>query len=498
MLNEKTGSMIIRFLGTPLLLFCFSMSGAFAETKTLTTEGTYIMGDGETPDFAETRALQKAKQAALEEAGTYVQSYTKVQNLDLTTEEIQTVTGGLLQVEVLEKTRSLVDDGLRFHTKIKARVTTDKMEELAQRIKGNNVVAEYTQLQAEYTRLSRELEGWKQRAAKAPQGPARDAMLSQIRDEAKVFARVQQREADLLKRLVSGEQLVESVSRDKDIIDDLLKTIEDRGLLVKVGDIKAVAVSGQKDVVAVKVPISIQVSETLYETVFHVAQKLEGTVRFDVRVWFPHGPSDQQSLRIGERMSSEATVTLVRLGRYLETAQSFQDKVANLAFLVTFEGTRVPTEEMVPRRGTEPFQCYLGGKATWEGRDSFQSFLYGYFDDDWFPLRRIFPVGEVFGEPPLYKYPRIDNGWYDKARACKEARVMGVSCRFWQEPPVVKQGMPDVPGRDGYVAIVRDETNFVATMQLHQDFVKEMTGISVRVVSDEYLPRNSPHCGIAQ
>ena len=133
-------------LASLCVLFLASFSPAYADTKSLTADASYIMGDGETPDFAEARALQKAKQAALEEAGTYVQSYTKVQNLDLTTEEIQTVAGGVLQVEVLEKTRSLVADGLRFHTKIKATVTTEKMEELARRIKGKNVAEEYQKL----------------------------------------------------------------------------------------------------------------------------------------------------------------------------------------------------------------------------------------------------------------------------------------------------------------------------------------------------------------
>ena len=75
---------------------------ALAETKILTAEAAYTMGDGETPSFAEAMALQKAKQLALEQAGTYVESYTKIQNLDLTVEEIQTIAGGVVQVDVLE------------------------------------------------------------------------------------------------------------------------------------------------------------------------------------------------------------------------------------------------------------------------------------------------------------------------------------------------------------------------------------------------------------
>jgi hypothetical protein len=138
---------------------------AFAETNTLTAEATYTMGEGETPSFAEAQVLQRAKQVALEQAGTYVESYTKVQNLDLTTEEIQTIAGGVMTIEVLDKSRALVGDGIKLTIKIKATVTTDKMEELAQRIKSRNVAEEYRKLQDEYAKLSREVETWKQLAA---------------------------------------------------------------------------------------------------------------------------------------------------------------------------------------------------------------------------------------------------------------------------------------------------------------------------------------------
>ena len=237
-------------LASLCVLLLASISTAYADAKTLTADASYIMGDGETPDFAEARALQKAKQTALEEAGTYVQSYTKVQNFDLTTEEIQTIAGGVLQVEVLEKTRSLVADGLRFYTKIKATVTTDKMEELARRIKGKNDAEEYTQLQAEYAKLNQELEDWKQRAAKTPQGRERDAALDHIRKGAQAFARVQQREGEFFQRLVSGKQLVDQARSDKAIVNDLLKTIADSGFIVTVGEVHAAEVSGKTDMLA--------------------------------------------------------------------------------------------------------------------------------------------------------------------------------------------------------------------------------------------------------
>lgn len=459
---------LLRFLlAMPFVLFPAS---SHAEVKTITAEATYMMGDGQSPSFAEAMALEKAKQTALEEAGTYVQSYTKTMNQDLTAEEIQTIAGGVLQVEVLEKTRALVGDGLRFYTKIKATVTTDKMEELARRIKGKNVAEEYAKLQAEYAKLSRELESWKQRAEKTPKGREREAALDQIREGEKAFARVQQRETEFFQRLVSGKQLVAQASSDKEVVDELLNTIVTSGYVVTVGDVQAVTVPGEPDMLALNVPLTIRLSETLHEAMSHAVSALGGTMRSDVGVWLPWSyQSGSRPLRIGAAPRSEATVTLVRLGKYLETAKYFQDRVMKLALLVTFlNGTN------------EPFHCTLGPRY---GDSSFIRFIYGPWEDDWFPLRRIFPVSEVYNiTPPSYK-DRIDNGWYDESRACEEAKALGKTCRF-PEQPVPKQAKQDIPGRDGYVAIVRDEATFVAQLRLGAEIVKNLTGVRVRVLSN--------------
>lgn len=435
---------------TVVLLVCL-LAGvqpflAHAETKVITADASYIMGDGETPDFAEARALQKAKQAALEEAGTYVQSYTKVQNLDLTADEIQTIAGGVLEVEVLKKTRSLVSDGLRFYTKIKATVTTEKMEELARRIKGKNVAEEYQKLQAEYARLSRELESWKQRAAKTPQGPERNAALDQIREGEKTFARVLQREGEFFQRLVSGKQLLESARSDKGIIDDLLKTIVETGYIVKVGDIESVAAPDAENVITVKVPLTIRLSETIQETVSHAASVLGGTVRTDVDVNMKGNYGD-----VGAR---NIKATLVRIGKHPETAVYFQNGIMKLALLVTFLNS-----------SNVRFECLLWNA----GRRS--------EGDHWFQMRRIFPIMSFFYKEK-FKITEIDNGEYDT------------------HPP----WMRDVLNK-GYVGIVRDEATFIAMDRLPAWLVTQLTGVSVRVLSitaeDERRLANS-RCAIVQ
>lgn len=213
----------------PLPLF------ALAETKTIEAEATYIMGDGESPAFAESMALQNAKQAALEQAGTYVESYTKIQNLDLTTEEIQTIAGGVLEVEVLDKTRTLVGDALRFYVKIKTSVTTDKMEDLARRIKGKNVAQEYERLQKDYARLNKEMESLKALVAKTPQGPEREGALGRILEQEKALTELQRSEKVFFKRLFAGETLVQESYDNTERIDRLFQEIRDHGHIVEIG-----------------------------------------------------------------------------------------------------------------------------------------------------------------------------------------------------------------------------------------------------------------------
>ena len=284
----------------PTTLFLLLLSSvtaplsAHAETKVLTAEATYTMGDGESPSFAEAMVLQKAKQMALEQAGTYVESYTKVQNLNLTTEEIQTIAGGVLQVDVLEKTRTLVGDGLRFYVKIKATVTTDKMEELARRIKGKNMADEYKKLQGEYSRLTKEIETWKQLVVKTPHGPERERALEQIREREKTFAGIQKSEAAFFQRLVSGEALFSKAlgqlskkHNDKSIADALFQKIAEQGYLVEVGepDIRA-ELKDPKDV-EIRIPISLSVDEPTKRAVQETARALAGittpTTYFDVK-----------------------------------------------------------------------------------------------------------------------------------------------------------------------------------------------------------------------
>ena len=273
-----------------LLLYIFIMPTiSHAETKVLTTEATYTMGDGESPSFAEAMVLQKAKQVALEQAGTYVESYTKIKNYDLSHEEIQTIAGGVLQVEVLENTRTLVGGGLRFYIKIKATVTTDRVTELAQRIKGKNVAEEYKKLQEQYAQLMRDVENLEQQVTKASSGSERAAVIDQIREREKTFTAIQEQETQFFERAFSGETLVAKAltqlaerqkddQRKKALVTKLLTKIQEEGHIITLGEPKTRMDPQYPDEIGFWFLMTVEISPSAISALRQAARELGGNI----------------------------------------------------------------------------------------------------------------------------------------------------------------------------------------------------------------------------
>lgn len=157
-----------------------------AEVKEIICEGTYNMGDGETPSVAESRALLQAKRVAIEQAGTYVVSYSKVKNLQLTEDEIKVMASGIMEVTELDKKRTVVGDGFHFWVRIKAIVNSDKMEDMAKKAKDKNSVEEYKNIQAAYDKSQKEIEELKKQLVIA-NGDQKKEVEIKIADDEKRF-----------------------------------------------------------------------------------------------------------------------------------------------------------------------------------------------------------------------------------------------------------------------------------------------------------------------
>ncbi|MFZ3121848.1 MAG: tetratricopeptide repeat protein [Thermodesulfovibrionales bacterium] len=173
-------------------LFLFYPSHGFTSAlggKEIISEGAYNMGDGETPSVAESRALLNAKRVALEQAGTYVENYTKVENMQVTEDEIKVLTSGIMEVEILDKKRTIVGDGIRFWVKIKARVNPDRIQEMANKIKvkDKSVVEDYKKVQEAYDKSQKEIEELKKQLAQAKDKKERKQVEAKITDDERLF-----------------------------------------------------------------------------------------------------------------------------------------------------------------------------------------------------------------------------------------------------------------------------------------------------------------------
>jgi len=168
-----------------LLFLCPSL--AFAEIKEIIAEGTYNMGDGETPTVAESRALLNAKRVAVEQAGIYIESYSKVKNIQLIEDEIKVLSSGVLEVTILDKKRTIIEEGFKFWVKIKARIVTERIEEIARKVKERTFVEDYKKLQRDYENDEREVDDLKKQLQGAKAGPEKIKVERKIADSEKSF-----------------------------------------------------------------------------------------------------------------------------------------------------------------------------------------------------------------------------------------------------------------------------------------------------------------------
>jgi tetratricopeptide (TPR) repeat protein len=132
---------------------------AFAESKVVTSEGKYVMGDLDTKKDARAIALMEAKRSALEQAGTYLESSSEVKNYELTKDEINSLTSGVVSVEVLKEDWKMSGENLMVTVLIRATVDTSNLEERISALKDDKEsVEELKDIQAQLAALQEELQ----------------------------------------------------------------------------------------------------------------------------------------------------------------------------------------------------------------------------------------------------------------------------------------------------------------------------------------------------
>lgn len=116
-------------LAVLLVVAAISMTSAgFAEKQHLEAVGTYVLGDRDTRDVAERRAVKDAIRVATQMAGVYVESYSKVHNLVLTKDEVTTI--ALSIIRVYDQDVSFIDNGTVCKATVYVVAETDNIENI--------------------------------------------------------------------------------------------------------------------------------------------------------------------------------------------------------------------------------------------------------------------------------------------------------------------------------------------------------------------------------
>lgn len=211
--------MKIKLLTTSIILILCIPCVCFSETTEIVSEGIYNMGDGETPIIAEGKALEQAKRIAVEQAGTYVKSYSKMKNFQIAEDEVQVLASGIMEVTVLDKKRTVAEDAIKFWVKIKALVYPDRMEVMAERIRDQGLAEEYSKMKDAYEKSQKEIEELKNQLAITKDDVYRKQIVAKITEQEKTFTVGQQFDEGM--RLVMTNNMDDAIAAfSKAIADD--------------------------------------------------------------------------------------------------------------------------------------------------------------------------------------------------------------------------------------------------------------------------------------
>ena len=124
---------------------------------------------------------------ALEQAGTYVESDSRIHNFQLAEDEVPVLTSGTVEVTILDKKRTIVGAGIRFWVKIKAKVQLDQMEAMARAVKDRSIVEEIKKIQQAYDHNQQEMDRLRKALAVVQGEVARKDLEIRMAAEEKLF-----------------------------------------------------------------------------------------------------------------------------------------------------------------------------------------------------------------------------------------------------------------------------------------------------------------------
>ena len=146
----------------------------FAKEVEIVASGDYIMDSrlDETPASATARAREEAKRHAVEQAGVYVQSYSKMINFELSYDEVTTIAARLLKIQDESSKVEVIEENiLKFTVNIKALIDNSNDDDLKTIISNKQALDEAVrrnnELKKEYDDLKKQMDEIKRKYIKA-------------------------------------------------------------------------------------------------------------------------------------------------------------------------------------------------------------------------------------------------------------------------------------------------------------------------------------------
>lgn len=143
-------------------------STSFAAEKLIEASGEYVMDSrlDETTASATARAREEAKRAVVDKAGVYLQSHSKIIDLELVEDEVETVAARLLKIQSESSKIDVINDNLlRFTVTIKALVNdlsdADLKALMQDKQSLGDATRKYKELQEKYNDLKAQMENLK-------------------------------------------------------------------------------------------------------------------------------------------------------------------------------------------------------------------------------------------------------------------------------------------------------------------------------------------------
>ena len=135
-------------------------TGVFAEVQTITATHTYILGDNDSRNDARQLCFLQAKREVLEQAGSFIQSHSVINNFELTKDQMTSYSAAVLSVELVKEDVGFSNGQHTLTLTVKADVDVDQVNTLLAAIVADKSLADRVTQQQQQVR---ELEGQVQR-----------------------------------------------------------------------------------------------------------------------------------------------------------------------------------------------------------------------------------------------------------------------------------------------------------------------------------------------